>query len=88
MRVVVLWRDDQDYSRSVAEWLRDLERRCGKTAESISPDEPEGDSLARAYDVVEYPSILAIDGSGQLIQLWRGRMLPKLDDVAYYLLND
>lgn len=87
MRVVAIWREGEDYSRSMEEWLRDLEKRCGKTIESFSPDEPEGESLARTYDVVEYPTILAFDDSGRLIQMWRGTMLPKLDDVIYYVLN-
>ena len=88
MRVVVIWRDNEDYSRSVIEFLRDIEHRLGKAPESLSPDSPEGESLARSYDIVEYPSILAINDDGKLVQLWRGIMLPKIDDVSFYLLED
>ena len=55
---------------------------------AVSPDEPEGESLCRAYDIVEYPTILAMDGQGKMLQMWRGRDLPRIDDVSYYLLEN
>ena len=88
MRVVIIWRDNEDYSRAVIDFMRDVEHRIGKTPESYSPDSPEGESIARSYDIVEYPSVLAINDDGKLVQLWRGTMLPKIDDVAFYLLEN
>ena len=76
MRVVIIWRDDADYSRSVS----------GREPESVSPDSPEGESLCRLYDVVEYPTIIALDNDGKLLQMWRGTMFPRIDDVNYYLI--
>ena len=85
MRVVMIWRDESDYGRTVAEWLHDCERRIGVAPESVSPDEPEGESLCKSYDIVEYPSMIALDNEGKMIQMWRGRDLPRIDDVSYYL---
>jgi hypothetical protein len=59
----------------------------GVAPESLSPDEPEGESLCRAYDVVEYPTILAMNDDGKMLQMWRGRDLPRIDDVTYYLIE-
>lgn len=87
MRVVIIWRDESEYGRSVTEWLREIEYRTGRALESFSPDEPEGESICRAYDVTMYPTILAIDHDGKLLQEWRGEMLPRIDDVSYYLIN-
>ena len=87
MRVVMIWRDDTDYARTVIDWLRDFEHRTGRQPESFSPDSPEGESLCRAYSVVEYPTILALDDNGKLLQEWRGASMPRIDDVNYYLLN-
>jgi len=87
MRVVIIWREDTEYARSVIEWLRDCERRIGLTPESLSPDEPDGESLCRTYDVVEYPTILAMNDDGNVLQAWRGRDLPRIDDVSYYLIE-
>ena len=87
MRVVIVWRDESDYGRTVTEWLHDCERRIGVAPESLSPDEPEGESICKAYDIVEYPSMLAIDDGGKVMQMWRGRDLPRIDDVTYYLME-
>ena len=87
MRVVVVWRDNTDYARSVIDWLHDCERRVSAAPESLSPDEPEGESLCRAYDIVEYPTILAMNDDGRLLQMWRGKDLPRIDDVSYYLIE-
>ena len=88
MRVVMIWRDNTDYARTVIEWMHDCEHRIGTAPESLSPDEPEGESICRAYDIVEYPTMLAIDNDGRVMQLWRGRDLPRIDDVSFYLLKN
>lgn len=87
MRVVMIWRDNEDYSRTVRDWLHDFEHRLGKMPESFSPDEGEGLGLAKIYDVVEYPTILALDDNGKVLQMWRGAMLPQVNEVSYYMLD-
>ena len=82
----MIWREESDYARSVIEWMRELEHRTGRTIESYEPDSPEGESLCRSYDIVEYPSIIALNDDGKMLQEWRGTMLPKIDDVNYYLI--
>ena len=86
MRVAIIWREESDYARSVIEWMHELEHRTGRTIESYEPDSPEGESICRAYDVLEYPTILALNDDGKILQEWRGTMLPKIDDVNYYLI--
>lgn len=88
MRVVIIWRDNSDYARGVIDWLRELERRTGRSLESFSPDEPEGESICRAYGIMSYPTILALDTDGRVLQEWNGEMLPRIDDVSYYLIQD
>ena len=87
MRGAVIWRDESDYARSFIEWLHDCERRIGTAPERLSPDEPEGESLCKSYDIVEYPTIIALDDQGKLLQMWRGKDLPRIDDVSYYLME-
>lgn len=89
MRVVIIWRDETDYARSVIDWLTEFKRRTGREPESVSPDTPEGESICRTYDVVEYPTILAFDNEGKLLQEWRGiyPSLPRIDDVNFYLME-
>ena len=58
MRVVCLFRDNQDYSRSVNEWLENFRRQTGREIEIMNPD--TNTSFCETYDVVEYPTILAL----------------------------
>lgn len=84
MRVVCVWREGEDYSRMMEEWITEFEWRTGKEIETISPDGREGDSFCRAYDIVEYPTILALNNDGSVLEAWRGRELPTFDTVAYW----
>ena len=87
MRVVFIWRDQTDYARMVTEWITEFERRTGKEIESVSPDSPEGAGLCRAYDIVEYPTILALNNDGSVLASWRGQMLPTFDEVNYWAMQ-
>lgn len=40
--------------------------------------------MARVYDVVQYPALLAIEDTGSLAQYWQGDILPLMDEVAGY----
>lgn len=85
MRVVVVWRDNTDYARTVTTFLTDFARQTGRTIEELAPDTKEGESFCRAYDIVEYPTIIAVSDSGQVQQLWKGTTLPTISEVSYYV---
>lgn len=85
MRVVCVWRSQSDYGRTVEEWMTEFERRLGKEIESLDPDTKEGESFCRAYDVVEYPTILALGDDGAVLASWRGTMMPMFDEVSYWV---
>ena len=84
MKVVIVWRRETDYGREMEEWIHSFELVCGRTVESLDPDTIEGDSFAKVYGVVEYPTILALDDSGKMLEMWRGLPLPRLNEVSYY----
>ncbi|HMR72431.1 MAG TPA: hypothetical protein PKD68_00275 [Candidatus Saccharibacteria bacterium] len=84
MKVVVVYKPDSEYARSVTEWLRDFERRTGKHIDELDPDTREGTSFCRSYDIVEYPTLVALDDNGVIQNLWRGTMLPTISEVSYY----
>lgn len=87
MRAVIVWHEQTDYAREVREWLDDFERTLGPgRIESIDPETREGSDFAEAYDVVEYPTILALDEeTGKVLSQWRGTPLPQIDQVAYWV---
>ena len=85
MKVVVVWRDNTDYAREVIMWLDDFKHDTGKEAESLDPDSVEGEIFARARDIVEYPSVVAVSDDGAVLKIWRGTPMPQIDEVNYYV---
>jgi hypothetical protein len=85
MRIVIISKENRDYSRKVLDFAEEFRRRTGRTIEVIDPDTRDGERLARTYDVMEYPTILVLRESGEFVQEWRGVELPRVDDVVAYL---
>lgn len=83
-RVVCVFRDNQDYSRSVFEWLEDFRRQTGHEIEVLDPD--ENDDFCKTYDVVEYPTLLALSNEGGVLASWRGKMMPLVNEVLFYMM--
>ncbi len=82
MRVVCVFREGRDYSRTVTDWLEDFYRRTGEEIEVINPDEDI--SFCEAYGVMEHPTIMALGPSGEAVATWKGLPLPLFDEIAYY----
>ena len=53
----------------------------------MSPDSVEGNNFCEVYDIVEYPTIIALSDSGQLQNLWRGLPLPTISEVSFMLIK-
>ena len=84
MRVVCIFRDNQDYSRAVTEWLENFRRQTGREIEAMDPD--QNISFCETYDIVEYPTIIALGEMGDVRAMWRGRDLPLVNEVLYYMI--
>lgn len=84
MRIVVVYKDASDHGREVREYVDDFKRQTGLKIEVMDPDSGRNEFFLQAYDIVEYPTTLAIADDGRLLQMWRGRPLPLFDEVAYY----
>lgn len=84
MRVVVVARDNTDYARSVEMFLEDFARQTARTLEVLDPDSADGESFCRSYDIVQYPTIVALSDDGQVQNLWAGTELPTINEVSYY----
>lgn len=85
MRVVIVYRSGTEREREAAGWLREFEHRTHKTLEYIDPDTPNGNSFCRVYDIVEYPTIIAINSDGKIQNTWRGLPMPLISEVSYYV---
>ena len=84
MRIVVVYKDVSDHGREVREYVDDFKRQTGLKIEVMDPDSGRNEFFLQAYDIVEYPTTLAIADDGRLLQMWRGRPLPLIDEAAYY----
>jgi hypothetical protein len=84
MRVVVVTKDDTDYARAVTDFLRDFEHQTGRELETLDPDTADGTSFAGAYDIVQYPTIIAVADDGQMQNMWTGLPLPTISEVSFY----
>lgn len=85
MKVKLVYKYESDHARAVLDYLRDTKRQTGKDIETIDPDTKDGSAFCRVYDIVEYPSMLALDDSGGLLQMWRGLPMPTISEITYYL---
>lgn len=84
MKAVVVYRSNSEHGRVVEEYLRDFLRRTGTQLETLDPDTPDGASLCRTYDIVEYPSVIALSDDGRVQNSWRGLPLPTINELSYY----
>lgn len=84
MRVVIVAQPDTDYSRSIETFVEDFARQTGKILEQLDPDSLEGEQFCRAYDIVEYPTMIALSDDGQMQAMWTGTALPTISEVSYY----
>lgn len=85
MRVVCFYREGEDYSRTVSDWLEDFYRRTGRQIEVIDPD--EDDDFCERAEIWEFPAIVALDTDGAVRMMWTGKQMPLIDDVNYYAMQ-
>ena len=85
MKAIIVYKDETDYARTITDYLRDFKRQTGHDLETLDPDTAEGASFCRTYDIVEYPSVVAMSDDGHLQNLWRGLPLPTISEVSYYV---
>lgn len=85
MRVAIVYKYESDHAREVLDYLRDFEQQTGHQIETIDPDSKDGAATCRAYDIVEYPSVIAISDDGHMQNMWRGRPLPTISEVSFYV---
>ena len=83
MRIVCVFRDNQDYTRSALEWLESFYRQTGYQIEQLDPD--KNPHFCETYDIVEYPTLLALSNNGEVRAMWRGRNFPLINEVSYYI---
>ncbi|WP_236861252.1 hypothetical protein [Candidatus Nanosynbacter featherlites] len=80
-----MYKTESDHARTVFDYLRDFKNQTGHDLEEINPDSVAGSDFCRTYDIVEYPTIIALSDGGQLQNMWRGTPLPTISEVSFYV---
>ncbi len=85
MRVVIVYKNNSDHARDVLDFLRDFERQTGHTLQTLEPESAEGEQFCRAYDIVEYPTVIALSDDSVMQNTWTGLPMPTISEVSYYV---
>ena len=85
MRVVVIYKDQTDYARTVTDYLRDFQHQTGHDLETLNPETLDGIQFCQTYDIIDYPTIIAISDDSVMQNSWRGLPLPTISELSYYV---
>lgn len=86
--MIVLYRPQSEHGTMVEQYARDFLRRTSRALELLDVDSKEGVRLAELYDIVSYPTVVALDNNGQLVSSWvASETMPLIDEVSAYLVE-
>lgn len=83
--MLILYRPKSEQARAVETFIHDFTARYSDGhLEIVDVDSRDGIATASLYDVMQYPTILALRNDGSVLKSWEGETLPLMDEVAYY----
>lgn len=85
MKAMLFYRPNSEHESTVEDYVRDFARHTGKELPVIDVNSRDGAYMAQLYDVMKFPSIVATDDEGKMLQVWNDDMLPRFDEVSYYV---
>jgi hypothetical protein len=85
MKALLFYRPDSSHERTVIDYLREFQQRTGKDLPTVDVDTPSGIFMCETYDIVRYPTVLALDDQGEELQRWDDEMLPQINEVSFYM---
>jgi hypothetical protein len=86
MRVIILYHPNREFAGLAEDYAKDYHRRHQDRPkmELVSLETVEGSEMAKLYDIVRYPAILAVANDGSLQKMWQDMPWPLMDEVAAY----
>lgn len=87
MKLVVLYRQGTEYTRTIETFVHDFQDRHGSVVrkiEMLDSDSRDGQAMMSLYDIMQQPALLALQEDGRLVAHWVGKDMPLMDDVASY----
>ena len=80
-----MYKDQNDYTREVLDYLHDFKRQTGHDLDQVDPDSPEGVQFCSTYDIVEYPTVIALSDDGSMQNIWNGLPFPTISELSFYV---
>ena len=84
MKTLILYHPNSQHARSVEEFAHDYQRFGHGPINLISLEDRQGSDMARLYDIVSYPAVIALRDTGEVLASWQGEQLPLMNEVASY----
>lgn len=85
MKAIVVYKENDEDTRVVQEFLRDFEHQTNHNLDTLNPETPEGIQFCEAYGIIEYPTVIAISDDGVMQNQWTNLPLPTISEVSYYV---
>lgn len=85
MRVLAIYKSESEQARMTEDYLRDFSRQTGHDIETMNPETKDGVAMCEAYDILQFPTLLALSDDGQMQNMWTGLPLPTISEVSYYV---
>lgn len=83
MRLVIVYREASEHRMMVESFIKDFKFQTGGEIETIDPETRDGKAFCDVYDIVEYPTLLALATDGTPAATWRGTF-PTISDISFY----
>ena len=85
MKVLIFYKPVSEEARLVEEFIHDFGKEYPDlTLTVVNPDSVGGSTQAEIYDVMRYPTVLALSNDGSTLQRWDSGLMPLMNEVAYY----
>lgn len=84
MNVTILYHPNSEHERAVLNFEREFKRRTDKVVDLVSVETRDGADMARLYDIMTYPTVIARRDDGAVLKVWQEEKLPLINEVAYY----
>ena len=79
----LVFRENSESASAAENFLRDYKWQTGREIETVNPDDASGQQFIELYEIVEYPTLVAIGPDGTELAKWRTN-LPTVDEVSIY----
>ncbi len=85
MKVLILYKPISELASSVEAYAREFSRQTSKQLELVDIESVRGVTLAKLYDILQQPVIVAVQENGSLIDMWPERdSWPTVSELSAY----